>query len=99
MRPGTDKPGTGVNSKGPTASATRYEGIGGVRPNAIVLVAAAVVSSAAGALATAASAAGIASVTCHGILKAGSSQHGKAFRAWRSSNCVKRYGSPRLTVL
>ena len=99
MWPGTLWLGTGTYSRGPTAMATRYEDIGGVRPKCSVFRPSARDVRATGALATASSVSGTVRVSCQLILKAGSSQQGKALRAWLSSNWVKRYGSPRLTVL
>ena len=89
-RPGIDMPRIGTVSSGPTAIAIRYEGSGLVRPNSTRFVRPLLRSCATGVLLTARSAAGTVSVTVHGILNSGSSQHGTASRASVSSNCVNR---------
>src|SRR5262245_43240283 len=96
-RPGTDNPGIGVVSSGPTAIATRYEGIGGERLNVTRRLRPEVVSEAIGMFETARCSFGTTSVTSQGILNSGSSQHGKASRALAASSCVKRYALPPIS--
>ena len=92
-RPGTDMPGIGTVSNGPTARASRYEGSGGVRLKTTVFDAPAGVSLSTGVLETARLAAGTMRVSWYGILNEGSSQQGKARRASVASNWVNAYQS------
>src|SRR5262245_19262571 len=87
-RAGTDVPGIGTVSNGPTATARRYEGSGRVLRNTIVRFPAAVLELSSGVFAKAASDSGTTSVIVYGILNAGSSQHGNALRASTASNWV-----------
>src|SRR5436309_13873256 len=90
-RPGTERPGMGTVSGGPTAIAIKYEGSGLVRANSTRVTAPVRRWRAIGVLLTARSPAGTTSVMVQGILNSGSSQQGNASRASVSSNWVKRY--------
>src|SRR5262249_9169644 len=98
-RPGTFMPAIGTVSKGPTAIATRYEGMGGVGWNVTTRLAPARDSVATGVVPPARPATGTRGVIRHGILNSGSSQQGNASRASVSSNWVKRYACPPVTTL
>ena len=79
--------------------AMRYDGSGLVFAKRIVFWPSFFDSEATGVFETASYCSGIVSVSSYGILKPGSSQHGKAVRASMAWNCVKRYGVPSFTVI
>ena len=83
-------PSIGVYSKRPTARASRYEGNGFVCAKRMVFVSPSFDSEATGVFETASYSAGMTTVSWKGILKAGSSQTGKARRASMASNWVNR---------
>src|SRR5258708_37839837 len=88
MRPGTDRPGIGVLSNGPTANATRYDGIGGDALNATVAMPPAAERLASGVLAITIWACGTVSVGVPGTFNSGSSPDGKSCRASADFNWV-----------
>src|SRR5688572_32484394 len=77
--PGTraGRPVIGTDSKGPVATATRYDGNGGVARKRSVRLPSAVVSRSIEVLAKAWCSAGTVRLTTHGSLNDGSSQQGK----------------------
>lgn len=82
--------GASTTSNGPAAHATRYDGSGSVGANR-TRTSPSFVSSreTSRVLAIATWPDGTVSVIVYGVLKRGSSKHGKASRAWVASNCVK----------
>src|SRR5215831_5357849 len=99
MLPGIDIPVTGTSSKGPTATATKYEGSGGLISNVTSFVVSALFCLAIGMLAMILSPLGIVAVTFQEILNEGSSKQGQARRASAGSKSVKQYDSPSTTTL
>src|SRR5438093_5550344 len=90
-RPGTESPVIGVDSNGPTANATRYEGIGGDVLNVTVAMPPCADRLASGVLASTIRSCGAVRVSVQGILNSGSSQQGNACRASVDSNWVNPY--------
>src|SRR5262245_29163032 len=88
-RVGIGMPGIGTVSSGPTAIATRYEGRGGVRLNAVSRAPSMVLSRSTGVLDTTRSDWGARTMIRQGILKDGSSKQGNALRASSGSKSVK----------
>src|SRR5262245_31588742 len=96
--PGTDRPGIGVDSNGPAANATRYEGIGGEVLNDTSAIPSFSDRPDSGVFAITIRSLGTVRVSVQGILNSGSSKHGNAWRASSASNWVNRYhASPVLS--
>ncbi len=89
MRAGTGAPGTSTSSNGPTATAIRYVGKGGVGANRVAVQPSPWrVRAATAVLPWTAAPSGARTVTCHCAFHRGSSKQGKARRASIGSKSV-----------